>query len=66
MSIQEFYAAFSSASHDNRLFAALRQLSALDDLKCRVTKDDPRTGPAEWGVWTEMPAPPDAAQLLPA
>jgi hypothetical protein len=66
MSIQEFYAAFSSGSKDNRLFAALRELSALDDLKSRVTKDDPETGPNSWGVWTEMSTTPDAAQLLPA
>jgi hypothetical protein len=47
MSIRDFHSKFASATPENALFAALRRLSHLDDVKRFVATED-----FAWGDWT--------------
>jgi hypothetical protein len=55
MHIQEFYRKFTSAGEQGNLFAALRNLSQIEDAKVLLAGQT-EIGFADWGQWPEVAA----------
>lgn len=53
MSMKDFHAKLVSAADQNPLFAALRKLSQVTDMK-RLMDEEPNN---EWPVWSQEPDP---------